>query len=192
MITEHANARKAEYYDLSGTDMEPPLEIDSSSSDEQNYRKNHAHIEDYFNSIRDLKNESMLKEMEAERRMQEITENNSRMFTEELYNIHGEHEMQNMQQQQQEQVINDLLLQMQTPYGPIRSDTKPKPLFPQAPQDSIMQQHLRAVGMSQQPRKPNDASSSNNDPESTHELKGNVGRPRNHGVPTESRKDPFY
>ena len=55
-----------------------------------------------------------------------------------------------------------------------------------------MQQHLQAVEMSQQSRQPRDASSSNNDPESTHELKGNVGRPRNHGVPTESRKDPFY
>ena len=151
MITEKVNAKnkgsQAEYYDISGTDMEPPLESDSPSSDEQNHRRNHIHIEYYFNSIRDLKNETMLKEMEAERRMQEITENNSRMFTEELYNIHGEHEMQNMQQQQQqEQVINDLLLQMQTPYGPIRSDTKPKPLFPQ---DPVLQQHLRAVETSQ-------------------------------------------
>ena len=47
--------------------------------------------------------------MEAERRMQEITENSTMMFKDELYNIHGEHEMQSMQQQQ---VINDLLLQM--------------------------------------------------------------------------------
>ena len=81
MITESVNAKKkssqAEYYDLSETDMEPPLELDSSSSDEQNYRRNHIHIEDYFNSIRDLNNEPMLKEMEAERRMQEITENNT-------------------------------------------------------------------------------------------------------------------
>ena len=67
----------------------------------------------------------MLKDMEAERRVQEITENNTMMFKEELYNFHGEHEMQSMQQQH---VINDLLPQMQTPYGPIRSDTKPKPL----------------------------------------------------------------
>ena len=76
----------------------------------------------------------------------------------------------------------------------MRSDTKPKPLFPQDPQDPVTQQHLRAVEMSQQPRKPNAASSSsNNDPESTHERKGPVGRPRNdHGVPTESRKYPFY
>ena len=27
MITENVNARKAEYYDLSGNDMEPPLEL---------------------------------------------------------------------------------------------------------------------------------------------------------------------
>ena len=86
----------------------------------------------------------MLKDMEAERRVQEITENNTMMFKEELYNFHGEHEMQSMQQQH---VINDLLPQMQTPYGPIRSDTKPKPLFPQ---DPVLQQHLRAVETSQQ------------------------------------------
>ena len=117
-----------------------------------------------------------------------MVENSARMFKEDPFRIHGETAIHNMQQQD----IIDLLFQLQTPYGPIRSDTKPKPLFPQAPQDPIMQQHLRAVGMSQQSRKPNATSSPNNDPESTHELKGNVGRPRNHGVPTESRKDPFY
>ena len=75
---------------------------------------------------------------------------------------------------------------MQTPYGPIQ---KPKPLFPQ---DLVMQQHLRAVEMSKQSRQP-PASAPSNDPESSHEPKGPVGRPRNdHGVPTESRKDPFY
>ena len=48
-----------------------------------------------------------------------------------------------------------------------------------------MQQHLRAAEMSQQSRKPHAAASSNNDPESSHEPKGPVGRPRNnHGVPT--------
>ena len=68
MITESVNAKnrssQAEYYDISGTDMEPPPELgSSSSSDEQSYRINHTHIEDYFNSVRDLKNGSMLKEM---------------------------------------------------------------------------------------------------------------------------------
>ena len=105
-----------------------------------------------------------------------------------FFRVQGETAVHNVQQQD----LIDLLLQSQTPYGPTRSDTKSKPLFPQAPQDSIMQQHLRAVEMSQQSRKPDSASSSNNDPESTHELKGNVGRPRDHGVPTESRKDPFH
>ena len=124
--------------------------------------------------------------MEAERRMQDITENNTMMFKEELHNIHGERGVQHMQQQQ---VINDLLLQMQAPYGPIRSDTQPKPLFPQ---DPVLQQHVRAVETSQQSRQA-PASSSNNDPESSHEPKGPVGRPRNdHGVPTETRKGPFY
>ena len=47
--------------------------------------------------------------------------------------------------------------------------------------------------MSQQSRKPRGASSSNNEPESTHEKKSTVGRPRNfHGVPTETRTDPLY
>ena len=90
---------------------------------------------------------------------------------------------------QQQQVINDLLLQMQTPYGPIRSDTKPKPLFPQ---DPVLQQHVRAVETSQQSRQA-PAPASNNDPESFHEPKGPVGRPRNdHRVPTETRKDPHW
>ena len=103
--------------------------------------------------------------------------------------VHGEHETQNMQTQQ---VINDLLHQIQTQVPPpyAFSDNKPKPLFPQ---DPIMQQHLRAVGMTQQSRKPNAASSSTNDPESSHEPKGTAGRPRNnHGVPTETQTDPFY
>ena len=67
----------------------------------------------------------MLKEMEAERRLQEITENNTVMFKEELYKIQGEHDMHNMQQQQ---VTNDLLIQIQTPCS-IFSDKTPKPCF---------------------------------------------------------------
>ena len=189
MLTESINARKAEYFDLSGTGMEPPHELDSSSSSVvQNYNRNHILIDDYFNSSRDLKNEPMLREMGSERRNQETIENNTKMFQEELSKIHGDHDLQNMQTQQ---VVNDLIRQMQTQTPPpyAFSDHKPKPLFPQGP---ISQQHLRAVGMSQQSRQPNAASSSNNDPESTHEKKGPVGRPRNHGVPTETRTDPFY
>ena len=191
MLTESINARKAVFFDLSENDMEPPLELESSSSssDEQNYNRNHIHVDDYFNSIRDLKNESMLREMEVERRTREIVENNARMFKEDLFRIHGENELHNIQQQG----IIDSLLQIQSPYGPMRSEPKPKPLFPQDPQDSVMQQHLRAVEMTQQSRKPRGASSSNNEPESTHEKKGPVGRPRNvHGVPTENRTDPLY
>ena len=196
MLTESINSRKAEYFDLFGNDMEPQHELDSSSSDGQNYSRNHIHIEDHFNSMRDLQNEPILREMEAERRSQEINDNNTKMFQEELFKVHGEHDMQNRQTQQ---VVNDLLRQIQTqvppPYDAF-SDIRPKPLFPQDPQDPqdpVMQKHLRAAEMSQQPRKPNAASaSSNNDPEPIHELKGNVGRPRNHGIPTETRTDPFY
>ena len=64
----------------------------------------------------------MLREIEAERRMQEVNKNNKMMFKEELHKIQGESEMQNMQQQH---VINDLLTQLQTPYS-IFSDKKAK------------------------------------------------------------------
>ena len=87
MLTESINSRKAEYFDLSGNDMEPQHELDSSSSSSsvvQNYSRNHILIDDNFNSIRDLKNE-MLREMESERRNQEIIENNTEMFQEELF-----------------------------------------------------------------------------------------------------------
>ena len=172
--------------------MEPPLDLDedsaSSSSDGQNDRRNHIHIEDYLNSIRGIKNEPMLREMEAERRMKEITENNKMMLKEELYKIQGGSEMQNMNQQQ---VINDLLTQIQTPSS-IFSDKKPKHLFPSS--NPVLDQHLRAVEMSQQSRRQASASSSSsNNPESTHEPKGPVGRPRNdHGIPTGTRTDPHW
>ena len=130
MVTESVNDRKrsakAEYCDLPGHEMEPPLDLDEDSSSEgQNDMRNHIHIEDYFNSLRDIKNESMLREMEAERRMQEISENNKTMFKEELHRIRGESGRQNMQQQN---VINELLTQLQTPCS-IFSGKKPKPLF---------------------------------------------------------------
>ena len=81
MLTESINARKAEYFDLFGSDMEPPHELASpSSSDGQNYSRNRIHIEDHFNSMRDLQNESILREMETERRSQEINDNNTKMF----------------------------------------------------------------------------------------------------------------
>ena len=82
MLTESINARKAEYFDLSGKDMEPQHQLDSSSSSSggQAYSRNHIHIDDCFNSIKDLTNESMLREMESERRNQGIIENNARML----------------------------------------------------------------------------------------------------------------
>ena len=64
------------------------------------------------------------------------------------------------------------------------SDKRPKPLFPA---DPVLTQHLQSVEMSQQSRQA-PATSSNN-PESSHEPKGPVGRPRNdHVVPTGTRK----
>ena len=90
MLTESVNARKAEYFDLSGNDMEPPHELDSSASSSSavpNYSRNHIPIDDYFNSIRGRKNKSMLREMETERRSQETIDNNTKMFQEELLKL---------------------------------------------------------------------------------------------------------
>ena len=44
MLTESINARKAEYYDLSGHGLDTPS---SSSSDGQNYSRNYIHIGDH-------------------------------------------------------------------------------------------------------------------------------------------------
>ena len=55
MITESVSARKAKYYDLFENDMEPPIDVDDApSSDGQFDMRNHTHVEDYFNSIRDI------------------------------------------------------------------------------------------------------------------------------------------
>ena len=91
---------------------------------------------------------------------------------------------------QQQDIIDyyvNQFAQVPPPYS--FSDKRPEPLFPQ---DCVMNKHLRAVEMSQQSRQP-PASAPSNDPESSHEPKGHVVRPRNdHGVPTETRKYPFY
>ena len=165
--------------------MEPPIDLDdASSSDGQVDMRSHIHVEDYLNSIRDIKNDYMLREMEAERRSKEISENNKIMFKAEHHKIQGGSEIQNMQQN----VIDDLLTQIQTPCS-IFSGKKPKPSFPSS--DPVLNEHLRSVEMSQQSRQA-PASSSNN-PESAHEPKGKVGRHRNdHGVPTETRKYPLW
>ena len=192
MITEVLKLKnaKAEYYDLSGNEIEPPLDLDedsSSSSDGQNDRRNHIHIEDYLSPIRNIESELMLREMEAERRLHEISENSKMIFKVEPHKIQGGSEMQNMRQQH---VINDVLTQIPTPYS-IFGGKKPKPLFPSS--DPVLDQHLRSVEMSQQSRQAPASSPSSNNPESTHEPKGSVGRPRNdHGVPTETGTDPLW
>ena len=56
-----------------------------------------------------------------------------------------------------------------------------------------MNQHLRSVEMTQQSRQAPTSSSPSNNPESTNEPRGPVGRPRNnHGVPAETRKDTLW
>ena len=157
--------------------MEPPLDLDEDpSSDWQNDMGSHIHIEDYFNSIRDIKNEPMLREMEAERRTQEINENNSLMFKGELHKTHGESEMQNMQQQN---VINDLLTQIQTPDSIFRFYICHS-IYPDSTQLNTIKTSTCLFTFI-------------NNPDSSHEPKGPVGRPRNdHGVPTETRTDPSW
>ena len=73
---------KAEYYDLFGNDMGPSIDLDdaSSSGGQQVGMRNHIHVEDYFNSTRNVKNDYMLRAVGSERRMQEINENNKMMF----------------------------------------------------------------------------------------------------------------
>ena len=63
----------------------------------------------YFGSIRNSENDYRLKELEAERRMQEINGNNKMMFKAELHKSQGGSEIHNMQQQY---VVDDLIAQM--------------------------------------------------------------------------------
>ena len=92
---------------------------------------------------------------------------------------------------QQQNVIDDLITQMtqvQPPYS--FSDKRLKPLSP-VPADHVLTQHLQSIEMYQKSRQPPATPSSN--PESSHETKAPVGRPRNdHVVPTETRKDPLW
>ena len=138
------------------------------------------------------KNESMLREMESERRNQEIIENNTKMFQEELFRIHGETELHNTQQQDIIDYYVNHHIHVPPPLPPPLPFTeKKKTVISSRPYAAKTRpyaaKHLQAVEMSQQSRQPRAASSSNNGPESTHEKKGPVGRP-SHGVPTESRK----
>ena len=167
-------------------DMEPPIDLDeASSSDGQVDMRNHFHVEDYFSSTGGIKNDYMLREMEAERRLKKTNENNKIMFEAELHKIQGGSDIQNIQQQN---VIDDLLTQIQSPYS-ISSDKMQKPL---SATYHVLNQHLRSAEMSQQSRQA-PASSSSNNPESAHEPKGRAGRPRNdHGVSTETRKDALW
>ena len=66
--------------------MEPPIDLDeASSSDGQVDTRKHFHVEDYVSSIRDIKNDYMLSELEAERRLKEINEHNKITFEAELH-----------------------------------------------------------------------------------------------------------
>ena len=111
------------------------------------------------------------------------------MFKAKLHKIQGGSAIQNMQQQHIIDYYVNQFAQVQPPYS--FSDKRPKPWFPVA-EDSVMNQHWRAVEMSQQ-SKQQPAPSSSNDPESAHEPKGSVGRPRkDHEVPTETRTYPLW
>ena len=194
MITKAVKAKtnndNAEFFELSsGGDMDQLDLEEVASSDGQVNMRNYMHIFDYQASIRNIENDFRLKEMENERRTQNINENNKMMLKAELQRIQGGSARQNMQQQD---IIDDLINQFARVPPPYSfSDKRPKPLFPVV-EDSVLIQHLRAVEMSQQSRQQPAPHSSNN-PEPAHEPKGTVGRPRkDHGVPTETRTDPLW
>ena len=79
-------------------------------------------------------------------------------------------------------IIDDMLNHIPPPY-----------LFGVSPfhTDNVLNQHWKSVESSQRSRQ--QLASSSNDRESAHEPKGPAGRPRNHdhGVTTETRKDPL-
>ena len=94
MITKAVKANSAEYYELSEMDdMEPQLDLDeTSSSDGHVDLSNYLHVHDYLDSIRDLENDFRLKELETERRLQEINGNDKMMLKAELHKIAGGNE----------------------------------------------------------------------------------------------------
>ena len=75
------------------------------------------------------------------------------------------------------------MTQVPPPYS--FSNKSPKTVWP-VPANTVLNQHLQSIEMSQKSRQ-QPASSSKN-PESAHEPKGPVGRPRkDQGVPTETK-----
>ena len=191
IITRANNSRKAndnaEYYELSpGDDMEPPLEVDSASSSASGQEPidltNYIHVEGYMGSIRNLENDHRLKELENQQRMQEIFENNKIMLKTELHEMSGEKDIQITKLRN---VIDDLV-HNNTPPPYVYNEARQPPVHT----DTVLNQHLQSVEMSQRSRQQH-APSSNN-PEPAHEPKGAAARPRNHGVPTETRKDPLW
>ena len=169
-------------YDMSSTgeltqDVEPPVDL-----------SNYIHVHDYPNAIRNIQDENRLREMEIHERQQQIIDNNTRMFQEELFNVTEQSERNRLQQQD---VINDLITQINKPppymYPHIDMYTKPAT-------NPTLEDHLKSVATAQQARQPRPAGSSSDPaPEMEHEPRGNRGRPRaSHGVPAEKRRDPIW
>ena len=109
------------------------------------------------------------------------------MFKAELHKIEGGNEIHSMRQQNVIDAVITQMTQVRPPYP--FSDKRLKPLF-LVPADHVLTQHLQSVEMSQKSRQQPATSSDN--PESAHEPKGPAGRPRDHGVPTETRTDPLW
>ena len=108
MLTGTSNLRKGnatndntEFFEISSRgDMEPQHELESaSSSDGQADLSNYIHVEDYLSAVRNLGDDCRLRELETERRMQDINENNKMMFKAELHKVAGGNEIHSMQQQ---------------------------------------------------------------------------------------------
>ena len=94
-------------------------------SDGQVDMRNYIHIHDYQGSSRNIENDFKLKDMENERRMQEINGNNKMMCKAELGRIQGGNAKQNMHQQD---IIDDMINQFARVPPPYPfSDEWPKP-----------------------------------------------------------------
>ena len=177
MLSRASQAAPAvEYYDISSTDeptqdAEPPVDL-----------TNYIHVQDYTNQIRNLQDESRLREMESYQRQQQIIENNKRMAQEELYNVAAKYERE---MTNRAVLIDDLLTQVNKP---------PPYLYTNPATNPTLEDHLKSVATAQQARQPRPAGSSSDPaPEMEHEPRGNRGRPRaSHGVPAEKRRDPIW
>ena len=80
-------------------DMEPPLELEASSSDDGPVDiSNYIHVEDHRVLIASIKNDHRLTQLEHEKRQQEQIHNNTMLLIKDVYEMSGEKERQLIEQ----------------------------------------------------------------------------------------------